>query len=71
MSLFSSSHVAKYVGDYVHTGDFAFQEEMRKLDLSVKSFVITQLGNAKADSLFVNGWSQVSTCSRGTPANMY
>ena len=52
-------HIEKYIGKHVYSDDFAFQEQMRTSDLTIKSTVKDLLGNSKADPFFINGWGQV------------
>jgi hypothetical protein len=54
-----SNHIERYVGAYAKSDDFAFQELMRRTDLTIKGLVTNILGSTKAQLFFVNGWGQV------------
>jgi len=54
-----SVHAKEYIGPYVTTNDFAFQEDMRQLDLSITLVVKRLLGPLKAQKFFDNGWGQL------------
>lgn len=54
-----SVHAKEYIGHYITSEDFAFQEHMRRVDLAIKLVVERALGPLKAEKFFANGWGKL------------
>jgi hypothetical protein len=54
-----TEHIAKYIGEYAFSDDFAMQEQIRQSDLQIREWVAQKFGAVKAEKFFVNGWGQM------------
>lgn len=47
-----------YIGSHAKTEDFKFQEQIRKVDLSIRD-ILTSLNEGMGKTVFTNGWGQI------------
>lgn len=50
---------SRFLGDYIFTSDFQFQEQARKNDIFMSDFIRTVTDPERANAFLINGWGQI------------